>query len=582
MKKVGIFVALAVIVAAGAVAWYAMKPAGKITGWQIAEVLPADTLVFIEITNAEKQMESLLSSPLGRSVGEMDMEAALYQLGDDPFLLETWRTLEEKISSPLNRRLFYALFGRQAGMAIFPEAMEEGHGPGVIAPGVAFVAKPVGDAALISFMAQWVPDLKTEALPPYQGQEIRVLRFDNEVDLYTGTWKGLLLMAFDLQTLQRMLDVSAQRVASLGDHPPFGAMVREFESTDRSFFVYADMPALTAALDEPMEYLLGGVGMAVWSQLRGQMKGFKELVWIGFDESREMQVSEGRISMDQKAMDPEFRSVINIPARKSLPLGMAPADTQFFFWNGTFDIRYSIESQFQRKEDLVEFYEGFESFAGFSFDEFVAAFGQDLAVLTTGVNTRGMFLIPDLALIIASPSPDRLSAFLDGLLTQVESFIHTPFEREQEMVQDIALISAISPLGDDIVPAWAAMDGYFIVGLKPDSVRAVIQAARSGSGLTADPVFQAVAEGMDGKTHGVSYIRFDALMATCMEIADWSLQRTRMMNPWQAEPQAVLVREILSPLLSGLKMYEAIGSYTTYEKDRVVMQTRTKLQLIQE
>ena len=92
MKK--ILTALVIIAIIGAGAWYFLKPSLEKEMAIPAELLPADTLLMVEINDLEKRIEDFKSSKLGAKLKEIDLIDVMQKLKCPPEALKKWQKVK--------------------------------------------------------------------------------------------------------------------------------------------------------------------------------------------------------------------------------------------------------------------------------------------------------------------------------------------------------------------------------------------------------------------------------------------------------------------------------------------------------
>ncbi|TYT75149.1 hypothetical protein [Desulfobotulus mexicanus] len=575
MKKNVIFFALLVVSLSGFAAWYLMKHPDPSDGPHIASVLPADTLLLLSINNAAEQMEEFRNSPLAKAINGIDLEASLERAGFPYLIPDEMTNYREWLSLKWNQKIFNSIFGREAALAILPEAlafMTPYAEPEDMLKGIAIIARPVQGATLVSFISPWAPGLDVLEIAPHGDIKIRQINLENGMELFTSDREGLMLGAFHLETLKRMLDASSGSIAPLEKNKNFASMEKALGDGPRTLSFYMDFATALPLVDEKLASFAKSGDVSDWNDIRKMLQGFKNFGYARFNDGTEIRRSLGRAGMDKKELDPDLLALMERPARKPEPLWMAPPETELFFWNGSFDLEYTIQSILEDPEDQSAFRTAFEMQTGILFEDLINSLGHEMAFIMTGADEDSVFPLPRLAIMLESQSPEILTSLMQNLVNKAEAASGIPLNLQSRIIESVEITQVQIPMGEDIQPGWATMGKYFVFALHWESIADMVRAESSGINLVSDDLFQSVDKGLSGKNKSVTYVRSEALMDTVLALAMWQATNLAGGNTH------VLVSEIFEPLLEGLKMYRASGSHGYTEKGDAVFQTFTRIQ----
>ncbi|MBW2167459.1 MAG: hypothetical protein JRG74_15665 [Deltaproteobacteria bacterium] len=120
MKKVIIFIVVLGLVAIGTS--YLLKPAHKEV--KPAKLLPADTLLMVELVNLEKSIDGFKSGKLGQKLKEIDLTGVMQNLEVPIKAIEEYEKTKSAVLSTLDSMLFKELFGQETVLAVLPPKID--------------------------------------------------------------------------------------------------------------------------------------------------------------------------------------------------------------------------------------------------------------------------------------------------------------------------------------------------------------------------------------------------------------------------------------------------------------------------
>ncbi len=232
--------------AAMAAYWLARNPGSQSSA---EELLPADTLLFVQWNNMVGLVQGVEHNPVLRQLWQKDFSGRMRQLGMEQATTDYLVQGAELLRSLNARPLVQALLWQRGMLALLPNGSSEQGFPESFLDNLVFILPGSEERFFREIKSLGDPAIQ-ERSHEYQGGHITQTSFRSGYSLYASEVDGFTLYAFALAPLQRCLDQALARmiggVQAVHGQKSWLTRQRLVPGEEGEFFLYADAAALRA------------------------------------------------------------------------------------------------------------------------------------------------------------------------------------------------------------------------------------------------------------------------------------------------------------------------------------------------
>jgi hypothetical protein len=574
MKKIGIFIGLACVVAAGA---YFMVTArlAKVTG---ADFLPTEVLFTLEQRELGPLLDDFKVSRLGRAVSGLDLVKIATDLGRTPEEIEQVRDGKKQFEDSLNSPIFREFFGQEFTIGVLPVADFA-----LVAPeksvrsSLLLIAKPQHNTDILELITKLFAKKMEQTSLQHGKYSLKQYLIEEGVTLTVAIVDSFVIAALDEHVVKASLDRYDSKQGSLSQNQEYIRLRKEF--VDAKLFAYASMPViskqtsqLTATLDPAQKE---GLQQAV-----EQWQGWEGMAFGAWKE-KGMLRDKGMVLFKKDKLTPLVAKMCSVKPVENKTLAMIPANILGYYWSNTLNMSAFWEMFTQEMKDdaeqLAAMEKSVKSSTGFELQEIFAMFGSEAVFVLKDIAAEGFIPLPNGAIFLQLAQEEKFITMVEALLAKVEIPIQT------EEYKGVKLKSLGMSLHPSLQPVYGVYQGYLIVADTVDLVKKIIDNKDGGSAntLIGEAGFQQINQGLNqGLTqanNSVSYVKFSALLKMMKELANWGGTMLAMQDPETAQQAKILIDQLIHPLFDGLAMYEVVGSRSVIKDDAIILESSTTL-----
>ncbi len=565
MKKVIIFIVVLGLVAIGT--FYLLKPAHKEV--KPAKLLPADTLLMVELVNLEKSIDGFKSGKLGQKLNEIDLTGVMQNLEVPIKAIEKYEKTKSAVLSTLDSMLFKELFGQETVLAVLPlkidhltpECLKKALGSLVL------ISRPKSSAELVEFVSRiFAKNLKFQT-EVYGGYEIKSFELDYDITVHYSLADGLLVATLDRQAIKKCLDLRKNRQPSLDQNEYYQNLRSKLASSRTKAFVYNNTKKMYESILNISRLIIKKEEFSDTERSLAVFKGLKAIGYASYDDGSDLLQSRTLVMINKKGLEPVYAEAYCSKPGENKTLQIVPDNTLVYYWANNLYLKslwdIYIENQYLNDEEKESMKTSLEKETGVSFDEIFQAFGNQFGLILTDINTGGPFPIPKLTFFVETANQDTVAKLMDSV-TQKSGMV-----LQKEEFNDIKINYIMLPFGNDVQPAYAFFNGFCIVSINNQLIKNIISTCKNGDNITTDKNFLAVNKGLTDKNNNIMFIKFDQLIDKIKELVIFGKNTIVLKNQGEAEKAAIVISGVINPALDGLKMYRTIGSRTFTKEDEI-------------
>lgn len=569
MKKVGLFVIIIAVMTVIAVGgWYYLKPPRK--GVASAEVLPADTLLMVELFDLEKSINDFKTGKLGQKLKEIALADVMQKLEVPSEVIAKYKKIRSSVLSTIDSMLFKELFGKETVVAVLPinidkpepEELKKAVGS------VVLISRPKHNADFAGFINRVFAKklgFRTEA---YSGYEIQSFNLEHDLSIHSCLADGLLIASLDQQTVKKCLDFRVSHQTSLFNYKYYQELRDRLGSSEMRSFVYNNTEKTYDSILKIVRSVSSKKNNSTVPEHSFEFfKGLTAIAFASYDDGSDLLRDEMLVMFDKSGLHPVYARAYGFEPEKNKTLQMVPHNTIAYYWANTMDLQsyldfYSEESGLNDEErKSVE--AKFEKEVGIGLDEMFQAFGNEFGLVLTDINTGGPFPIPKLTIFAELANKDIFIKLIQSAMQK------SGMELQKEKFEDVELNYLVLPFGSDVQPSYALFNGFCVASINKQLIKDMISTYKNGKDITSDMDFQYIDKGLTDKNNSVMFVKLDQLIDKTKQIVDWANNLMAFKNQGAVKKGKIIVNEVVNPVLDGLKMYKTIGIRSIIKENEI-------------
>lgn len=554
MKKILMgFVVAVVAVAAGAY-FYLGQDKGSDTIYP-ENILPEKTMALIQIKDLEDGIESIKSSKLGTSVQKINLKDTIDQLEIPVDKLKGFEEFKTQVNSEINKKAFFNFFGKDFSIALMDfDALSSENSSQNPMPGGALICRTKLDEKLsAALLKKALPEVKELGSFTYEGVKVSQLAYE-KMEFFNFVEQGYLIAATTEASAKAIIDAS-KKGKNLAQSQRFTKVVKDVQRKKSSLFCFFDA--------ETTYEQVGKISHAINTKelekfRRSLTYDIGSLAYCGYKASGEKFALETVIDMKEK---------VNLPAEDPDKFASrVPAESIAFTWQNNFDLERIMKSIFTEDHQLKSFENRLLFETGLDPKDLYKSFSGELGFILTEIDTKGMFPIPSIAIVLNKDAGKPFEQYINMLAGKPRSKISI-LDKEigGSKVNYIPV-----PLGESVSPCWTYMDNNFVVAINTNLVSKMQQAKDTGDNITKDSVYKFVNEGLAEKCNAITFMNNRKFFESLGDVGNSLLNFAAMQGPEYTEKGSILLKEVVTPFLEGLSMYEATGGRSYFEGNKIV------------
>ncbi len=557
--------------------WFFLRPT-PVTGPALAEMLPADTLISLELINLEENIEKFKTSRLGQKLKETDINAVMRVFDIPAEQIKTFNKGLEDSLAFLDSTTFNELFGRDTIIAMLPFNIRPEQEIEASLSSLVLVSRTKHGRGMVELFNMFISEQMQAQTHKIDEYEVKAMEIGENIHVYYTWVDGLMVSTFDLETMKACLDLQKNGQVSLADNRHYQDLSGRLFTNDSIAFLFNNTKGLyenlvqniTAFADKEDENI-----NEVIEAFKG-MEGFDAMAYSSYDNGGDITWSRGLIVFEKSRMKPVYAKMYDFEPEENKTLGMIPENSLVYYWANSLDLsilrEFYIEKLKIDEAALNDIETKFVANTGVSFDEVVAAFGTQASFLVTDIKTGGPFPIPVFGFLFQTRDQNTIDKLISTSVKKVQMGL------EEEQADGITIKYVILPFGTDVQPAYAFYNGFCVVATNRQLLKEIINVDKAGGGIADAKAFKDVNKGVPDKTNAISYLKTDVLLDKIQVLAEWGRNMSGMADPQAVEKSTVVLNKFLNPVLDGLKMYKTFCVHTEFRDKEIEVNSCLKIE----
>ena len=573
MKNIRFILVFFLLIAGASGAYYYFnKPVAPVLADPM-QLLPSDTLAAVTAIRLTETIDQFRRSPLGKTVGTMDWEAAANSLGIRPE--ETIRAKETLTQARqiLSSTWCNEIFGQQAAIGLLPPAAADIHSTPpqeVLKETLILVARPQKPSQFLDILGKMVLKEIQVTAETYEGHNIKRVTIPDGPAFFYAVQSGYALIGLNPRPVLLCMTPKAPVPERLTATEGYRALAETlFGAADERFRSYLNVEALVERFSDLLSSFLNEMDQKEQETLKNSLaylSGIRSVGAVSLDNGGPVIHERLQALIDPGLLHPQMVKSLSRAPELNPTLAMATQTPIFYFWQNYQDFmqlwEMAVASDPDEKASIDQFKAWFKGQLDMEVEEVLAAFDSQIMWVFNDVTDGGLFPAPELAVSFKMKDAEIFTQLLSNIASGMGVNLQT------ESHPELTITHAVTPIGDAINPAFACKEGFCTLATNRQLLKTLLSPA-GRQPLTENPKFKAVSQGWLDPSNQLAFLDLEEALKKTRLVIDWGANWVAAMDPQNAPNRSELLDKAVYPLLEGFSMYQAAGLRTLIKNDRI-------------
>ena len=536
---------------------------------QVADVLPADVMLYVEQHDFVETYQEFAGSRLGRVLSRIDYVDITVELGGDKDDVADALNLWKEIDKLINEPAFDQLLGKEFSLALFPMPGFSRENPiENVKERLLLIARPRHNAKVLQFLASHIAKDVEQSTVQYGSHTITRYKISEEYTLSTATVAGLVLAAVDERLVRKSLSTFDDQISTLAGSTQYQQLRKNFEGA--TLFQYLSLLPLKEQVQVIAKKLPENDQQQLLDLLE-QWNGWNAGAY-GIWDKKGVIKEKLEIHYNPEKLDKDVARIFATRPEKNNTLTMVPADSLFYYWGNNLNLpllfdMYSDMLVEQRPEMFDLLQQELQDTVGMRLEDILELTANECGVIIEKIEGEGVPL-PQVLMMLELKDTEKFMQIFHRLLEEAAIPISTSHFQGQEISY-----WGVAPQ-EGLQPAFTLSGNYLLLSNSRDLVKQVVALQKNPvDTLVNNPELKELQGELTQSNNSTAYVHI-ALMADAFKtLATWAGGMAVLQGPETAYKANVVVEELILPLLDGVAMYTQLATRTEVKDNSIVVES---------
>lgn len=536
---------------------------------QAGDILPVDTMLYLEQHDFVKMYNEFATSRLGRVLGRINYVDLAVELDGDAGVARDGVDLWKEIHALINEPGFDQVFGKKVSLALLPMPLSEKITPlKFIEERLLLIARPRHNAKVVQFFASYLTKDVEQSTAQYGTHTITRYKINEKQTVSTATVGGLVLAAFDERLVRKSLNIFDKGTDNLSSHAHYIQLRQNCEGS--VLFKFFSVPALK----KQMEILANRLPDEQQKHIQEFLDEWDGWKAGGYGAWKEDGVIRDTLEIiyNPEELDPYVAKLVSVPPEQNNSLNMVPADTLFYYWGNSLNLPLLFELY---SEDIIEerpemfdlLQQELQDSVGMRLEEILELTANEYGVIIKEIEGEGV-PIPKTLLLLKLKDSEKFVQIAKQLLAEAD----IPISSNRYMDHEINFWGIAPQVG--LQPAFTVSGEYLLLSNSRDLVKQVVSMQNSSEGTLVENVdLHQLRDILKRKNNSTAYAHIAHMADAFKMLATWVGGMAVLQGEETAKDVNVLVEELALPLLDGIAMYTQLASRSEVKENSIIIES---------
>ena len=536
---------------------------------QASDVLPADTMLYLEQHDFVKLYNEFASSRLGRVLSKIDYEGIAAELDGDGQVardaVHLWKELHDVINEPV----YDQVLGKEVSIALLSMPLTDDITPEkFLEERLLLIAKPRHNAKVVQFFASYLAKDVEQSTVQYGTHSIQRYKLNEKQTLSTAAVDGLVLAAYDERLVRKSLNIYDERQNTLSSNEMYNQLRQRCEGS--VLFQFFAVSAVRSQL-EILSQRLPEEQQQQFHEFLNEFNGWEAGAYAAWKEEGSIKDTLEIIYTREK-LDPYVADLLSQPPEHNNSLKMVPSDALFYYWGNSLNLPlifelYSeaiIEEQ-PEAFDLLQ--QELQDSVGMPLEEILALVANEYGVIIKQVEGEGV-PIPKALVLFKLNDTEKVGTIIKTLLAEAD----IPISSNSYMDREINYWGVAPQVG--LQPAYTISGDYLLLSNSRDLVKQVVSLQDGAEGtLLVNTELQQLSEVLKRENNTTAYAHIAHMADSLKTLATWAGGMAVLQGQETAKDVNVIVQELVLPLLDGIAMFTQMATRSEVKETTIVLES---------
>lgn len=520
------------------------------------QFVPPETLVYFDQHNLGELYSQSKDKSFIQAIKAIDFVSVSLDVGIDISYVEAIREILQFSKTDFFSELFDLFLSDHFSLALLPPHFNTSRSASLA--DVVLLCTPKKKLSLHSLSKKLDSEDLVTSSTGYGEHIITHLNISDKADIYCVAISNKLLVTLDKRTIRYALDIhdEVNREKLLEDYFYSELEVKRGESETFLFIASENIIHVLSKLIAE--------NRIPFSFLEKILPSWKGVSAVGYSATYEDSMRHDSIELyyNKSLLKPHTADLLEEPSTLNPHIKVAPKDTLLYYWANTFNLptMWKIYGEESGEEQAsINFMESaISDLFGIPFEELLQLTGKNIHIILRQSTEKNILPVPNLTLMLDINNSNKTELLLNDF------FKRNTIPQGNGVYRNMKFYYWGEEIQHGFQPIYSFHDSNILLSSSLQMFKSIVDSISDNTNVINSSSFAITGAELLQKNNSITYIQFSSLVDVMNNLIKYAAALLAIENPQKAPAIQAITREIILPLLNGMKMYEtiAIRSYT--------------------
>ena len=538
----------------------------------MAKFVPDTALIYFEQRDAKFAIDTFRNTQLGKNFDAINFTSTGKKIGVSDKIIDALEAVQKTYPLIFDNEITNELLGKRFALGLFwsKDNVNERTLQTYLKENSIIIAEPRHNAGILKNAAEYFgKKLKALSFQTIQYGNHHISRVMTPEGLVSfSVIEGLFIASFSEKQLRLSIDTYDGEINSIYNSASFEQSQKEFSKPQR--FFYLPVKTIKIVLQQFFDYIDSGVKDLIETQLTNT-EGFEGISY-GAWPAENMVQDKIIISYDAKLTNTVVQQHLKTAPSKNSMIELTTQDPLAYYWSNTVDLKHFLTylpAESEEDNPVLNYIQRLESLSTHSITEILSTFGDEISLVVEKSGEENFIPVPLAAAFF------RIDPTVD--ISETVNYIVDSFEVPviEQVYNSVTYLYWLASPQDGLQPLCGFWSNLFFVGNSAQLIERIIDGYNDNTSLLTNRNVRALDPGIMKDNNSVTYFNNVEIIELSQRLLSVIGTMISLEDRQKAENARVIIREVLTPLLNGLKEYQRSCTRSYFAPGMVVIDSRT-------